>query len=64
MRDLDAEHLTARVGVRVEMHETEGTVTRRAGADVRLRDRVIASEDDRNQAGVENVADGRLDRRV
>ena len=64
MRDLDAEHLAARVCVGVEVNETEGTVTRRAGADVRLRDRVIASEDDRNQAGVENVADGRLDRRV
>ena len=47
VRELDAEDLRARVGVRVEVDETDGAVPRGHRADVRLRDRVVASEDQR-----------------
>ena len=43
------------------MDEPDGPVTFRAGADVGLGDRVVAAEHDRDQAGVEHLADGRLD---
>jgi hypothetical protein len=44
------------------MDEPDRAVTCGAGADVRLGDGVVAAEHDRDQAGVEHLADGRLDR--
>ena len=41
-----------------------GAVRCRAGADVRLGDRVVAAEHDRHRAGRDDLADGALDRRV
>ena len=64
VRVLDAEDLGAGVGVRVEVDEPDGAVRRRARADVRLRDRVVAAEHDRHGAGRDRLADGALDRRV
>ena len=54
----------ARVRMRVEVDEPDRAVPRRAGADVRLGDRVVAAEHDRDRAGREHLADRRLDRRV
>ena len=62
VRELDPEDLLARVRVRVEVDEANGTVAARAGTDVRLRDRMVAAEDDRKQPGVQHLTDGRLDR--
>ena len=64
VRDLDAPHLRAGVGVRVEVDEPDRAVTLGAGADVGLGDRVVAAEHDRDRAGVEHLADQLLDRRV
>jgi hypothetical protein len=41
--DLDAEHLLAGVGVRVEVDNADGAVLGRTGADVRLGDAVVAA---------------------
>ena len=64
VRDLDAEDLRARVRVRVEVDEADGSVSSGHGADVRLRDRVVAAEDDGNRAGVHDLPDRALDLRV
>ena len=64
MRDLDAEHLGPGVRVGVEMDETERAVLPGAGANVRLRDRVVAAEHDRNRARGDDLADRPLDRFV
>ena len=64
MRDLDSEDLLARVGVRVEVDEADRAMLRRAGSDVRLRDRVVAAEDDRDRTRCEHLSDRRLDRLV
>ena len=64
MRALDAEDLAAGVGVRVEVDEADGAAPGGDGADVRLGDRVVAAEHDRQQAGVDHLADELLDRRV
>jgi hypothetical protein len=61
---LDAEDLGARVGVRVEVDEADRAVRLRAGADVRLRDGVVAAEHDRHDARCDRVADRVLDRRM
>src|SRR5206468_6560207 len=50
--DLDAKDLAARVRVRVEAHEPDGTVAGRARADVRLGDRMVSPERHRDQARV------------
>src|SRR3989442_1529754 len=50
MGDLDAEHLAAGVGVRVEMDKPDGAV-RGAGAYVGLRNRVGPAGGDRDRAG-------------
>ena len=59
VRALDAEDLGAGVRVRVEMHEPDGTVRGRAGADVRLRDGVVrlqrVGRDDRRVAEVHDL---------
>ena len=62
--DLDAVHLGAGVGVGVEVDEPDRAVGGRDRADVRLRDRMVASEDDRDRAGRQHLPDDRLDGRV
>ena len=52
---LDAEDLGAGVGVRVEVHEAYGTVRGGAGARVRLGDRVVPTEDNRERACGEHL---------
>jgi hypothetical protein len=47
--------------VGVEVDQPDGSVHRRAGADVGLGDRMIAAEHERQRAGVEDLADGVLD---
>ena len=64
VRYLDAEDLPAGVGVRVEVDEGNGAVHRGDSFDVRLRDRVVAAEDDRDRTGRNHLAHGPLDRRV
>ena len=65
VRDLDPEDLGAGVGVGVEVDEADrAAAVRGAGADVGLGDAVVAAEDDRDRAGIEDLADGALDRRV
>ena len=49
VRELDAEDLAAGVGVRVEVDEADRPVARGDRADVRLGDRVVAAEHDRQQ---------------
>ena len=61
VRDLDAEDLRAGVGVRVEVDEPDRLTAGRARADVRLRNRVVTAEDDRDRAGLDHLADGALD---
>ena len=56
MRDLYPEDLAAGVGVRVEVDQAEGSVSGRAGAHVRLGDRVVAAEDDRDRPGRDDLA--------
>ena len=63
MRALDAEHLEARVRVRVEVQKTDRTTTRGNRPDVRLGDRVVAAEHGEH-AGVDDLADELLDRLV
>src|SRR4029079_19103850 len=50
VRDLYAEYLRAGVGMGVEVDESERSVSRGAGADVGLGDRVVAAEHDRDRA--------------
>jgi hypothetical protein len=63
VRGLDAEDLGAGVSVGVEMDEAERAVARGAGADIGLGDRVVAAEDDRDRARVDDLADELLDAR-
>ena len=64
VRDLDAEHLLAGVRVRVEVDEGDRAVHRGHCLDVRLGDRVIAAEDDRDRARRDDLTDDALDRGV
>ena len=64
VRQLDAEDLGPGVRVRVEVDEPDRPVDGGDGADVRLGDRVVAAEDDRDRAGRHDLADGALDLRV
>ena len=61
VRELDAEDLGARVRMRVEVDEAD-RAARRAGADIRLGDRVVAPEDDGQDAHGDDLGDGLLDR--
>ena len=61
MGELDVEDLPARIGVGVEVDEPDGAVPRCDRAHVRLRDRVVASEDDGQGARGDDLADGQLD---
>ena len=62
--ELDAEDLGAGVGVRVEVHEANGSVRGGAGAHVRLCDGVVTADDHRDRARREHLCDGRLYRGV
>ena len=62
--ELDVEDLRARVGVRVEVDEPDRAVPCCDRAHVRLRDRVVASEDHGQGARGDDLADGQLDLRV
>ena len=64
VRDLDAEDLRAGVGMGVEVDESQRSVSRGAGADVGLGDRVVAAEHDRDRAGGDDLPDRSLDRLV
>ena len=64
VRELGAEYLRARVRVRVEVDEPDRAVAGGDGTNVRLGDRVVASEHDRQRAGVHDLADEPLDRLV
>ena len=64
VRDLDAVHLAPRVGVRVEVDEPHRPVLGRAGANVGLRDRVVAAEHDRDRTRVHHLTHDALDRGV
>ena len=64
VRDLDAEDLGSGVRVRVEVDEPDGAVSNCDGAHVRLRDRVVAAEDDGNRAGAHDLPDRALDLRM
>ena len=55
VRELDAEHLGAGVGVGVEVHDADRAVRGGAGAHRRLGDRVVAAEHDRHDAGREHL---------
>ena len=61
---LHAEDLGACVRVRVEVDEADGTVARRDSAHVRLRDRVVASQNDGDRARGDGLPDRALDLRV
>ena len=50
VRELDAVHVTARVGVGVEVEQAQRAVPLRARAHVGLGDRVVAAEHDRDRA--------------
>ena len=52
------------VGVGVEVDEPNRAMAPGDGADVRLRDRVVAAEDDRHRARRDHLADRPLDRGV
>jgi hypothetical protein len=62
VRYLDAEDLGAGVSVRIEMDETYRAMSGCAGRDVRLGNRMVAAEHDRNQPRIEHLADRSLDR--
>ena len=62
--DLDAEERLPGVRVGVEVDQAEGAGALRDRPDVRFGDRVVALEDHREGAGVDDVADGPLDRLV
>ena len=64
VRALDAEHLRAGVGVRVEVQQADGPAPCGDRAHVRLGDRVVAAEDDRDRARVDDLPDHALDRRM
>ena len=64
MGDLDAEDLGAGVRVRVEVDESDRAMSCGDGAHVRLRDRVVAAEDDRKRTGPDDLPDRVLDLRV
>ena len=55
MRELDAEDLVAGVGVGVEVDQADRAAAARERADVGLGDRVVAAEDDRQRAGVDDL---------
>ena len=57
MGELAAEDLGPGVGVRVEVHEAQGTVRLDAGAHVRLGDRMVAAQNYRDGAGTEHLPD-------
>jgi hypothetical protein len=50
--------------VRVEVQQADGSPLRGYGAHVRLRDRVVAAEDDRDRARLDDLPDHALDRCV
>jgi hypothetical protein len=62
VRQLGAEALAGRIGVGVEVHETDRAVGSGAGSDLRFGDRVIPAEDNRDRARGEDRCDGCLDR--
>ena len=62
MRELDAEDLLARIRMGVEVDESDRAVNRRDSLHVRLGDRVITAEHDRNRARSDDLADDALDR--
>jgi hypothetical protein len=64
VRELDTEDLRARVGVRVEMDEPNGTRDRGARPHVRLRDRVVAAEHHRQNVCCQHFPHCALDRGV
>ena len=64
VRALDAEYGLGGVGVGVEVHEPDGAVAGRDGADLGLGDRVVAAEHDRDRARVERPRRRPLDGRV
>jgi hypothetical protein len=64
VRKLDSEHLCGRVGVRVEVDESDRAVDRGAGPDVRFRDRMVASEHDRQSARRQHLPNRPFDRGV
>ena len=64
VRELDAEDLRARVGVRVEMDERHRAVCSGTGTYVRLGDRVVAAEHDRDGARGQHLGNRRFDRRM
>jgi hypothetical protein len=55
--EIDAEDLGPGVGVRVEVHEADGTVHLGAGAHVRLGDRMVPAQDYRDGIGTEHLPD-------
>ena len=64
VRERHAERLARGVRVGVEVDEADRAVDLGAGADVRLGDRVVAAEDDRDRAGGEDLRHRVLDRDV
>jgi hypothetical protein len=64
VRALDAEHLAARVGVRVEVDQPERPAARRDRRGAGLGDRMVAAERQRDDACVDDLADQPRDRRV
>jgi len=64
VRALDAEHLAARVGVRVEVDQADRTAASRDRRRAGLGDRVVAAERDRDGAGSDDLADQIRDRSV
>ena len=62
MRDLDAEDLLPRIRVGVEVDERDRPVNRGDRLDVRLGNRVVPTEDDRNCSCRDDLADDSLDR--
>ena len=64
MRDLDAEDLLARIRMGVEVDESDRAVNRGDRLHVRLGDRVVAAEHDRDRARSDDLPDDALDRCV
>ena len=62
VRDLDTEDLGARIRMGVEMDEAERAVSLGAGPDIRLGDRVVTAEHDRDRARPDDLADRAFDR--
>ena len=62
VRDLDAEDLLARIGMGVEVDESDRAVNRHDRLHVRLGDRMITAEHDRNRTRSDDLPDDALDR--